>query len=216
MLGRVFPFLSCWVIFNLIKIWGPNSSPVKFCYWYHVWCCILRCIQNKQKKVDGINVQITFMSNTSGNHKFTPEPLIPFSLHVWMLIKFSWQKAISWNPSRSSHHHRVFVTAGIGTDGFTSTCHVQQWTPLHRTRLCLHAVSLKLVHLIKSHESPQNNNFKNSLSSSAPLNQSQTWQTVWMELGCLQVIKAGWEMRSGEQGSGAVECCRFCHFKVSL
>lgn len=83
-LGRLFHFLSCWVIFNLINIWCPSSITVKFCHWYHVWCCILQWMQNKQKKVPvyGINVQIIFMCNTSGNHKFTPQPLIPFSLHV--------------------------------------------------------------------------------------------------------------------------------------
>lgn len=76
--------------------------------------------------------------------------------------------------------------------------------------LCFPAVPLvchlhlKLVPLIKSHMSPQNNNFKNP-SSSVPLNQSQTWQTVRMELGCLQAIKAGWETESGKQGSRAVE-----------
>lgn len=77
--------------------------------------------------------------------------------------------------------------------------------------LCFPAVPLvchlhlKLVPLIKSHMSPQNNNFKNPPSSSVPLNQSQTWQTAWMELGCLQAIKAGWETESGKQGSRAVE-----------
>lgn len=76
--------------------------------------------------------------------------------------------------------------------------------------LCFPAVPLvchlhlKLVPLIKSHMSPQNNNFKNPPSSSVPLNQSQTWQTARMELGCLQAIKAGWETESGKQGSRAV------------
>lgn len=77
--------------------------------------------------------------------------------------------------------------------------------------LCFPAVPLvchlhlKWLPLIKSHMSPQNNNFKTPPSSSVPLNQSQTWQTVRMELGCLQAIKAGWETESGKQGSRAVE-----------
>lgn len=84
--------------------------------------------------------------------------------------------------------------------------------------LCFHAVPLvchlhlKLVPLIKSHMSPHNNNFKNPPSSSVPLNQSQTWQTARMELGCLQA------MGNGERKTGVQSCrvsCRFSHFKVS-
>lgn len=66
-----------------------------------------------------------------------------------------------WRTVGIDDDHHVFVTAAIGSDGVTRTCHVQRGTAALQRTLCFHAVApvchlhLKLAPFIKSHESSE-------------------------------------------------------------
>lgn len=108
-LGRVFHFLSCRVIFNLIKIWRPSSSTVKFCYRYHVWCCIWQCIQNKQKKSRwnkcANNIHEEYFWKSQIYSRTIDSFFFACCLQVWRLIKFCRQK-----QSAGNHPEAVIIT----------------------------------------------------------------------------------------------------------